>query len=142
MTLYNVHLYREMRLFFPAIEAGTAGEAARLAEAKPTGEAEYTEDCEGESLAALIDLVGDDGFSRSVIIDFEPERRRKAAMELFEALDYLLEQTVDMDLKHGVALTEGEADAREKALAAIAKASETGCRPTYHQTPQRNNEEE
>ena len=23
MTLYNVHIYREMRLYFPTIEAGT-----------------------------------------------------------------------------------------------------------------------
>ena len=32
-------------------------------------------------------------------------------------LDYLLEQTVDMDLKYGIALSEGEQDARAKALA-------------------------
>ena len=41
---------------------------------------------------------------------------------LLDALSYLLEQTVDMDLKHGIALSEGEEDAREKALAAIAEA--------------------
>ena len=45
-----------------------------------------------------------------------------AAPDLLEALDYLLEQTVDMDLKYGIGLTEGEEDARAKALAAIAKA--------------------
>jgi hypothetical protein len=44
-----------------------------------------------------------------------------AAPELLEALDYLLEQTVDMDLKYGIGLSEGEQDARTKALAAIAK---------------------
>jgi hypothetical protein len=38
-------------------------------------------------------------------------------------LDYLLAQTVDQDLKYGIGLTEGEEDARAKALAAIAKAS-------------------
>lgn len=48
-----------------------------------------------------------------------------AAPDLLEALDYLLEQTVDMDLRHGIALSEGEAEAREKALAAIAKTSTT-----------------
>jgi hypothetical protein len=42
--------------------------------------------------------------------------------ELLEALDYLLEQTVDMDLKYGIGLSEGEEDARTKALAVIAKA--------------------
>jgi len=46
-----------------------------------------------------------------------------AAPELLEALDYLLQQTLDMDLKYGIGLTEGEQDARAKALAAIAKAT-------------------
>lgn len=46
-----------------------------------------------------------------------------AAPELLEALDYLLAQTVDMDLKYGIGLTEGERDARAKSLAAIAKAT-------------------
>jgi hypothetical protein len=45
------------------------------------------------------------------------------APDLLEALDYLLEQTVDMDMKYGIALSEGEDDARAKALAAIAKAT-------------------
>jgi hypothetical protein len=50
-----------------------------------------------------------------------------AAPELLEALDYLLEQTVDMDLKYGIGLSEGEEDARAKALAAIAKATAQDC---------------
>lgn len=119
MTLYNVHLYREMRLFFPAIEAETPDEAARIAQAKPTSEADYTEDCDGETYSALIAAAGDDNFTQSVVIDFEPERQRNSATQLLEALDYLLQQTVDMDLKYGICLTEGEADARAKALAAI-----------------------
>jgi hypothetical protein len=49
-------------------------------------------------------------------------RMMKAAPELFEALTELLEQTVDMDVKHGIALTEGERLARSKALKAIKKA--------------------
>jgi hypothetical protein len=43
--------------------------------------------------------------------------------ELREALDYLLAQTVDQDLKYGIGLTEGEEDARAMALAALAKAT-------------------
>jgi len=43
--------------------------------------------------------------------------------KLLEALDYLLTQTVDMDLKYGITLSEGEQDARAKALAAIAEAT-------------------
>lgn len=44
-----------------------------------------------------------------------------AAPDLLEALDYLLQQTVDMDLAHGIGLTEGETEARRQALRAIAK---------------------
>lgn len=124
MPIYHVHIYREMRLYFPAIEAQTPDEAARLAEARPTAEAEYSEDCEGQSLSALVDIAGDDDFSHSVVIDFAPERRRKLAGELVAALDYLLQQTVDMDLKYGIGLTEGEEEARARALAVIARAAE------------------
>lgn len=46
-----------------------------------------------------------------------------AAPELLAALDYLLAQTVDMDLEYGIGLTEGEQDARTKALDAITKAT-------------------
>jgi hypothetical protein len=46
-----------------------------------------------------------------------------AAPKLIEALDYLLAQTVDMDLKHGIALSEGEEEARAEALSAIAEAT-------------------
>ena len=45
-----------------------------------------------------------------------------AAEELAVALDFLLEQTVDMDLKHGIALTEGEEDAQNRALDALNRA--------------------
>jgi hypothetical protein len=41
--------------------------------------------------------------------------------EAIAALDYLLQQTIDQDLKHGITLTEGEEDARRRALAVIAK---------------------
>jgi hypothetical protein len=46
-----------------------------------------------------------------------------AAPKLLEALDYLLTQTVDMDLKYGITLSEGEVDARTTALSAIAEAT-------------------
>lgn len=86
MTLYNVHIYREMRLFYPGIEAATPEQAARVAEAKPTADAEYSEDCDGESLSALVDVVGDDEFSQSAVIDFDGEQTRKAASALRDAL--------------------------------------------------------
>ena len=46
-----------------------------------------------------------------------------AAPDLLAALAYLLEQTVEHDLAHGLGLTEGEAHARQQAYAAIAKAN-------------------
>jgi hypothetical protein len=64
MTLYNVHIYREMRLYFPRIEAATPEEAANIAGDKPTDNAECIEDCDGDNLAALIDVVGDDEFEK------------------------------------------------------------------------------
>ncbi len=42
--------------------------------------------------------------------------------ELLEALDYLLKETVDSDLEYGIELTEGEHQARDKALEIIARA--------------------
>jgi hypothetical protein len=41
---------------------------------------------------------------------------------LISALDLLLTETVDMDLKHGIALSEGEEYARNNAIFAIAEA--------------------
>ena len=49
-------------------------------------------------------------------------RLMAAAPKLYRALDYLLEQTVDQDRKHGLALSEGEEDARTQAHAALAEA--------------------
>lgn len=49
---------------------------------------------------------------------------RGITSELIEALHLLLQETVDMDLKYGITLSEGEAEARAQALAAIAGAVE------------------
>jgi hypothetical protein len=46
--------------------------------------------------------------------------------KLLVALDYVLQQTVDLDLAHGIELTEGEHEVREQALAAIAAADGPG----------------
>ena len=92
MTRYNVHIYREMRLYFPGITADTPEQAASIAADRPTDQAESTQDCDGENLAALIDVAGDDEFEHSVSIDFEPVRLRKIAPELLEALQTLAEQ--------------------------------------------------
>ncbi|MFL5342370.1 MAG: hypothetical protein ACJ8F7_19655 [Gemmataceae bacterium] len=96
MTLYNVHIYREMRLHFPGVEANTPEEAARIAADQPTADAAYTEDCDGETLAALIDVVGDDEFGQSVSLDFDKERLRKAAPNLLATLEALLAAADDL----------------------------------------------
>jgi hypothetical protein len=86
MTKYNVHIYREMRLTFAGIEAETSEIAAAIARETPTGDADDIEDCEGETLTALVDLAGADDFAQSVTIEFEGQRMRKAAPDLLEAL--------------------------------------------------------
>lgn len=90
MTLYNVHIYREMRLFFPALGADTPDKAARIAAGKQTADAEYTEDCDGENLAALVDVEGDHQFEHSVTIDLDHEQLRKTAPRLLEAIPPLI----------------------------------------------------
>jgi hypothetical protein len=49
--------------------------------------------------------------------------RMVAAPKLLHALKYLLEQTVDMDLKYGITLSEGELEAKTIALAAVTEAT-------------------
>ncbi|MDX2059681.1 MAG: hypothetical protein SFV24_17855 [Gemmatimonadales bacterium] len=78
MTLYNVHLYREMRLLFTDIEAESPEAAAATARDKLTGEAAEIDDCDGQTLAALVDEIGDSEYERSVLIDFEQDQRREA----------------------------------------------------------------
>jgi hypothetical protein len=89
--IYNVHIYREMRLMFDGIEAGTPEAAAEIARDKPTDQADEIDDCEGATLTALVDEAGDDEYERSVTIDFECERERKAAAEMLVALRAFIE---------------------------------------------------
>ena len=85
-TAYNVHIYREMRLFFPGIAAPSPEAAAQIAAAKPTDDAETIDDCDGENTAALVDVVGDADYVQSRIIDFEPQLLLKNALRLLDAL--------------------------------------------------------
>jgi hypothetical protein len=73
MNTYNVHLYREMRLFFPGIVAKSVKTAARIAAGKPTDDAQTVEDCEGVNIAALVDVEGDTEYRKSRTIDFQPQ---------------------------------------------------------------------
>jgi hypothetical protein len=83
--IFNVHIYREMRLLFGGIEADSHEAAAAIARDKPTGDADDIDDCDGETFYA-VDVRGDDEYEQSRWIDFEPERERKAAPKLLAAL--------------------------------------------------------
>jgi len=65
------------------------------------------------------DLSGEEAANKAA----ENARKWAAADDLIEALNYLLGQTVDKDLAHGIELGGGEQDARTKALAAIERAT-------------------
>jgi hypothetical protein len=79
-----------MRLFFPGIEAGSPEDAAALARDSATDEAELIADCDGETFAALVDVVGDEQYKHSPTIDFEAERQRRAVSALLAALKAVL----------------------------------------------------
>jgi hypothetical protein len=71
MPKYHVHLFRELRLYYPDIEADSPEDAARLAAEKPTEEAAKIEDCDGVNLGSLVDLDGDQDYEHSRLIDFD-----------------------------------------------------------------------
>jgi hypothetical protein len=122
MTIYNVHIYRELRLSFECIEANTPEAALRIARAGTTGDADDIAD-EGEDLSARVEIDGDDAPERALMIQFEPGR--KAALRLLAALKgtlYALDENMD-----------GSGPSKRTAIAtaraAIAEAEASGIRP-------------
>jgi len=97
MTKYNVHIFREMRLYFPGIEAENPQAAAAIASRKESGDATDIEDCDGEDTGALVDIVGDEDFANSELIDFEPKRLIDVALQLLAALRTVVEMECDRD---------------------------------------------
>ena len=91
ITIYNVHIYREMRLVYGGIEADSHEAAAAIAREKPTDEADAIDDCDGETFYACVDVQGDEEYEQSRWIDFEPERQRKVAARLLTVLRVFLE---------------------------------------------------
>jgi hypothetical protein len=79
MKLYNVHIFREMRLTYGGIEAASHEEAAQIARSRPTDDADSLDDCAGETFGALVDLVGDESYEERRMIEFKPERQHQAA---------------------------------------------------------------
>ena len=86
---YDVHLYREMRLLFEGIEAGSHEEAAVIAGQRSHEEADFIDDCHGEDFAALVDVTGDESYEQSRFIAFDAERLRQNAPKLLKMLDQL-----------------------------------------------------
>ena len=72
------------------------------------------------------DLVMDFGAREDAESFCQMLNRAAHARSLKFSLDYLLTQTVDADLAEGIALTEGEEDARQQALGAIERFAEAG----------------
>ena len=100
MTKYNVHLFREMRLYFPGIEADNPQAAAAIASQKESGDAEDIEDiedCDGEDTGALVDIVGEEDFANSELIAFEPKRLVDVALKLLAALRTVVDLESDRD---------------------------------------------
>ena len=129
MTLYNVHIYREMRLVYEGIEADTLESAAAIARDKDTGDADEIDDCEGETLAALVDVQGDGEYEQSRFINFESERLRQGAQALLAACRMVVDRWERGDL----------AEAARACGDAIAQAEETSrssppssSAPGYH----------
>jgi len=98
MTLYNVHIYREMRLVYEGISAETPEAAAAIARKQPTDDCVEIADCEGETLSAVVDEAGDSAYERSVMIDFENERLRTASPALLAACRMVVDRWERGDL--------------------------------------------
>jgi hypothetical protein len=88
---YNVHIYREMRLTYGGIKAESQEAAASIAREKLTSDADSIDDCDGETIAALVDVQGDEEYEQSRMINFEAERLRKAAARSLAALEAVAE---------------------------------------------------
>jgi hypothetical protein len=88
MTIFNVHIDREVRLVFEGIEADSNEEAAAIACDKHPAAADDIDNCDGETFSAQVDAAGEQ--HPTVTIDFEPERQRRAAAKMLAALKDLL----------------------------------------------------
>jgi hypothetical protein len=87
MTLYHVHIYREMKLVYGGIEAASAEEAANKARARDTGDADSSDDCDGATLAALVDVAGDEDYEQSRLIEFRSTESCNSADAALVLLD-------------------------------------------------------
>lgn len=141
MTIYNIHIYREMRLVYGGIEANSHEAAAAIARDRPTDQADSIVECDGETIAALVDVAGDEEYAQSRIIDFEPERQRRAAPKLLAALKTFIEADALADechewkwenLEHAFRLArEAVAEAEAAGLVSLPPAASEPARKPY-----------
>lgn len=90
MTKYDVHIYRELKLFYPDIEADSPEAAAEIASKMDTDHAEDISDADGVNLSALVDVQDAEDYGNSQILDFEPQRMLNAVPGLLDALRAVL----------------------------------------------------
>jgi hypothetical protein len=95
MPKFRVHVYREMRIVFDNIEAHAPHAAAELAASKQFDDRDDFDDCEGATLAALVD---EEGQEDGTLIDFENGRLLRAAPKLLKALANLLPE-IDSEIE-------------------------------------------
>jgi hypothetical protein len=95
MSLYTVHIYREMRLRFDEIEADTPEAAADMASKRFLNDADHFDDCDGHTFAALVDEEYDHDYEHSKIIDFAAGRLFDTAPKLLAALTWLIDDLTD-----------------------------------------------
>jgi hypothetical protein len=91
MTTYNVHLYREMRLYFPSVEAESHEAAAEFARQQPTDRAQQIKDCDGNDHGALVDVDADADHILTKLIDFP-----MAGGSLYQAITTLISDANDL----------------------------------------------
>lgn len=75
----------------------------------------------------IVETINDSNFHDGECGSCEYERY-KSQSDFRDALDFLLQQTVDMDLAHGIELTKGERQARARALKVFPKSASKGER--------------
>ena len=78
-----------------------------------------SDDCDGETFYALVDVQGDEQHEQSRFIDYEPERLRLAAPKLLEACRMVIDRWENGDL----------AEAARACAAAVAEAEAAGNAP-------------
>jgi hypothetical protein len=126
--IYDVHIYREMRIPYRNIEVNTSEGAAEFCRDLPSSAGGTPVECDGQTFAAVVDSP-DHPDGKDIL--FEEGRLRKHAQETLKALiailPYAESEAASLDALKDCAEAEAEAEAAweavEAAQAIIAKAT-------------------